>query len=33
MLENFQIKYGIEGFEEMNNFLHRNLFKFKANFE
>jgi hypothetical protein len=29
----FEIKYGFEGFEERNNFLHRNIFKFKVNFE
>jgi hypothetical protein len=33
LLKNFQIKYGIEGFEERNNFLDRNFFKFEADFE
>jgi hypothetical protein len=32
-LEYFKIKYGFEGFEERNNFLHKNFFKFKVNFE
>jgi hypothetical protein len=32
-LKNFEIKYGHEGFEEMNNFLHRNFFRFKMKFE
>jgi hypothetical protein len=25
----FKMKYGCEGFEEMNNFLHRNFFRFE----
>jgi hypothetical protein len=29
-LKKFRIKYGIEGFEERNNFLHRNFFIFKV---
>jgi hypothetical protein len=33
MLENFQIKYAIEGIEETNNFLHRNFFRFEVDFE
>jgi hypothetical protein len=33
VLEQSQIKYGIEGFEERNNFLHRNFFRFEVNFE
>jgi hypothetical protein len=33
LLEKSQIKYGIEGFEERNNFLHRNFFRFKLDFE
>jgi hypothetical protein len=32
-LENFKIKYGFEGFEERNNFIHRNFFRFKIYFE
>jgi hypothetical protein len=32
-VENFEIKYGFEGFEERNNFLHRNFFRFKVDFE
>jgi hypothetical protein len=32
-LKNFEIKYGFGGFEEMNNFLHRNLIRFEMNFE
>jgi hypothetical protein len=27
-VENFEIKYSFEGFEEMNNFLQRNFFRF-----
>jgi hypothetical protein len=30
-LEKFEIKYGCEGFEEGNNFLHRNFFRFDMN--
>jgi hypothetical protein len=33
VLENFQVKYRFEGFEERNNFLHRNFFRFKLYFE
>jgi hypothetical protein len=33
LLEKFQIKYGMEGFEERDNFLHRNFFRFELNFE
>jgi hypothetical protein len=33
MLEIFKIKYGIYGFEERNNFLHRNFFIFEFDFE
>jgi hypothetical protein len=29
----FEIKYGCEWFEEGNNFLHRNFFRFKMDFE
>jgi hypothetical protein len=32
-IENFEIKYGCEGFEERNNLLHRNFFRFKMDFE
>jgi hypothetical protein len=32
-LEIFEIKYNFEGFDERNNFLHRNVFKFKVDFE
>jgi hypothetical protein len=32
-LENFDMKYGFEGCEEWNNFLHRNFFKLKMDFE
>jgi hypothetical protein len=31
-LEKFEIKYGHTGFEEMNNFTHRNLFRFEMDF-
>jgi hypothetical protein len=33
MLQNLQIKYVIEEFEEGNNFLHRNFFIFELDFE
>jgi hypothetical protein len=33
VLENFQAKYGFEGFEEGNKFLPRNLFRFEVEFE
>jgi hypothetical protein len=33
VLENFKIKYEFEVFEERNNFLHRNFFRFKLDFE
>jgi hypothetical protein len=29
----FEIKYGFEGFDERNNFLHRNVFKFEVDVE
>jgi hypothetical protein len=32
-LEKIEIKYGCEGFEEGNNFLHRNFFRFKMGIE
>jgi hypothetical protein len=32
-LENFEIKFGCEGFEEGNNFLHRNFFRFEIYFK
>jgi hypothetical protein len=32
-IEKFEIKYGFEGFEEWNNFLHRNIFIFKMYLE
>jgi hypothetical protein len=32
-LEKFEIKYGCEGLEEGNNFLHRNFFKFEIDFK
>jgi hypothetical protein len=31
--EKFQVKYGIEGFEERKSFLHRSFFKFELDFE
>jgi hypothetical protein len=31
-LKNFEIKYGREGFEERNSFLHRNFFIFEMKF-
>jgi hypothetical protein len=33
VLENFQIKYEFGGFENRNNFIHRNFSKFKLDFE
>jgi hypothetical protein len=33
LFENFQIKYGREGFKERNNFLHTNFFIFEMGFE
>jgi hypothetical protein len=33
VLENFQIKYELEGFEERNNFLHRKFFRFEMGFK
>jgi hypothetical protein len=33
MLGKIQVKYGFEGFEERNNFLYRNIFRFKVDFE
>jgi hypothetical protein len=32
-LENFEIKYGFEGFEDKNNFIHKNIFILKVDFE
>jgi hypothetical protein len=32
-IQKFEIKYGCEGFEERNNFLHRNFFRFEIDFE
>jgi hypothetical protein len=32
-LQKIEIKYSSEGFEEGNNFLHRNLFRFEMRFE
>jgi hypothetical protein len=32
-LENFEIKYGCEGFEERNSFLHRNFSRFRMDFK
>jgi hypothetical protein len=32
-LKFFEIKYGFEGFDERNNFLHRNVFKFEVDVE
>jgi hypothetical protein len=32
-LKKFQRKYEIEEFEERNNFIHRNFFKFEVDFE
>jgi hypothetical protein len=32
-LENFELKYGDEGFKDKNNFLHRNFFRFEIYFE
>jgi hypothetical protein len=32
-LKKFEIKYGCEGFEESNNFLKMNFFRFKMSFE
>jgi hypothetical protein len=32
-LENFEIKYGCEGFAERNNFLQRNFYNIKMDFE
>jgi hypothetical protein len=33
LLEKFEIKYGCEVFEEGNNFLHRNFFRFEIYFK
>jgi hypothetical protein len=33
MLGKIEMKYGLEGFEGMNSFLHRNFFKFEVDFE
>jgi hypothetical protein len=32
-IENFEIKYDFKVFEERDNFLYRNLFRFKVDFE
>jgi hypothetical protein len=32
-LKKFEVKYGCEGFEEWNKFIHRNLFRFEMGFE
>jgi hypothetical protein len=32
-LKIFEIKYGCEGFEERNNFIHRNFFRFEMDSE
>jgi hypothetical protein len=32
-LENFETKYGCEGFDERHNFLHRNFFRSEMDFE
>jgi hypothetical protein len=32
-LENFEIKYGCDGFEERKNFLHRKFSRFEMDFE
>jgi hypothetical protein len=32
-LEQFEIKYGCEGFEERNNFLHSNFYRFEMDVE
>jgi hypothetical protein len=32
-LENFEIKYGFEGFDERNNFIPRNFSKFEMDFK
>jgi hypothetical protein len=32
-LEKFKIKYSCVGFEEMNNFLYRNFFRFEMDFK
>jgi hypothetical protein len=32
-LENFEIKYSFEGFEERNNFLHKDFFRFEMDFK
>jgi hypothetical protein len=31
--QKIDVKYGVEGFEERNDFLHRNFLKFKVDFE
>jgi hypothetical protein len=33
VLRKIEIKFGLEGFEERNNFLHRNFFRFRVDFE
>jgi hypothetical protein len=32
VVKKFEIKYGYEGFEERNNFLHQNFFRFEMDF-
>jgi hypothetical protein len=32
-IENFEIKYGCEGFDERNNFFYRNFSRFEMEFE
>jgi hypothetical protein len=32
-VKKFELKYGVEGLEERNNFLHRNFFIFEVDFE
>jgi hypothetical protein len=32
-LKKFEIKYGFQGFDERNNFIHKNVFRFKVDFE
>jgi hypothetical protein len=32
-IKNFEIKYGFEGFDEVNNFIHRNFSRFEMDFK
>jgi hypothetical protein len=32
-VKKIELKYGFEGFEERNDFLHRNFFRFEVDFE